>query len=118
VGYYSWEINLDGRGERPYIRAEFGEETEKAMTTGKRVDPRPGKHWLGTRDLMLRYGVSDRTLDAWVAKGLLPEPNYIGTRRRWDEQELEQHERLNMKKRGAAPARLPGAASIEAGDAA
>jgi len=44
-----------------------------------------------------RYGdVADKTIDRWVASGILPTPLVINKRRYWDEAELEQRERTNM----------------------
>jgi hypothetical protein len=68
------------------------------MTTGKRLLP--------IRAMCTRYGdVADRTIDRWVAAGILPEPLVINKRRYWDEGELERRERTNMGRRSeeAAP---------------
>jgi hypothetical protein len=40
-----------------------------------------------------RYGVVPRTIDRWLAAGLLPEPVRINTIRYWDEAEIDQRDR-------------------------
>jgi len=56
-----------------------------------------GKRLLPIRAMCARYGdVADKTIDRWVASGILPTPLVINKRRYWDEAELEQRERTNM----------------------
>jgi len=51
------------------------------------------KRKLNTRLLSARYGVSTRTVDRWVAAGILPEPMRINRLKYWDEDEVEQRDR-------------------------
>jgi predicted DNA-binding transcriptional regulator AlpA len=62
------------------------------------VSGKPKKK-LQTRDLIARYGICDKSVDRWVAAGILPEPIYINHRRYWDEDEVEQCERDRMAAR-------------------
>jgi predicted site-specific integrase-resolvase len=65
------------------------------MTTNKRHLP--------IRAMCARYGdVADRTIDRWVAAGILPLPLVINGRRYWDEAELEKRERERMSAREGA----------------
>ena len=51
---------------------------------------------LNSRALQQRYGVVVRTIDRWVATGVLPEPMRINNIRYWDEGEIEERERTRM----------------------
>lgn len=51
---------------------------------------------LTTRMLRERYNVTDRTVDRWVATGILPEPMRINKARYWDEDEIEQRDRARI----------------------
>jgi predicted DNA-binding transcriptional regulator AlpA len=75
-------------------------------------ETRPRVRKLTTRALCQRYDVVDRTIDRWVATGILPKPLYINNRRYWDEAEVEQHERDRMGAERTRPASRPQAASI------
>jgi len=47
------------------------------------------KRLLPIRAVCARYGdVADRTIDRWVASGVLPESIRINHRRYWDEEQL------------------------------
>jgi predicted DNA-binding transcriptional regulator AlpA len=47
-----------------------------------------------------RYSVSDRTIDRWLARGVLPEPIRINRYRYWRLRDLEQFERNSLKSGG------------------
>jgi predicted DNA-binding transcriptional regulator AlpA len=66
-------------------------ETVQPGVTGRRSPTTRSKKKLPTRAVMSRYGVSDRTVDRWVADPNLkfPKPIYIQRRRYWDEAELD-----------------------------
>lgn len=55
---------------------------------------------LTCRALTERYGVVDRTIDRWVATGVLPEPMRINSIRYWDLGELEEFERERKTQSG------------------
>jgi hypothetical protein len=55
---------------------------------------------LTCRALTERYGVVDRTIDRWVATGVLPEPMRINSIRYWDLDELEEFERERKAQAG------------------
>jgi predicted site-specific integrase-resolvase len=42
------------------------------------------------RMLCQRYGVVTKTIDRWVAAGILPRPTYINGYRYWDSEQIEQ----------------------------
>ena len=65
----------------------------------------PARRKLPARALSERYGISDRTVDRWVATGILPEPMYINGRRYFDEAEIEERERERMAPPGATTAK-------------
>ena len=48
---------------------------------------------LTARLLCERYSVTDRTIDRWVASGILPQPMRINRVRYWDETDIEEMER-------------------------
>lgn len=52
---------------------------------------------LTSRMLCERYGVVTRTIDRWVAAGILPQPMVINSFRYWDEAELEERDRERMR---------------------
>jgi DNA-binding transcriptional MerR regulator len=54
---------------------------------------------LTTRALQERYSVTDRTIDRWLAAGILPPPMRINGRKYWDEKEIEERERERMAPR-------------------
>ena len=54
---------------------------------------------LTSRALQQRYGVVDKTIDRWVATGVLPEPMRINGYRYWDEEEVEQRDRERERSR-------------------
>jgi predicted DNA-binding transcriptional regulator AlpA len=56
----------------------------------------PWRRKLTTRLLCDRYGISDRTVDRWVASGILPRQMVINRRKFWDEDELEQRDQERM----------------------
>lgn len=43
-----------------------------------------------------RYGVTDRTIDRWLERGILPEPLRINRYRYWRVSDLERFERERM----------------------
>jgi predicted DNA-binding transcriptional regulator AlpA len=51
---------------------------------------------LTSRMLCEKYGVVVRTIDRWLATGILPPPLVINNIRYWDEGEIEQRERERM----------------------
>jgi predicted DNA-binding transcriptional regulator AlpA len=51
---------------------------------------------LTARALQQRYGVVVRTVDRWVATGVLPKPMRINKIRYWDEAEIEERERKRI----------------------
>jgi hypothetical protein len=53
------------------------------MSGNPKTGPRERK--LTARLLCDRYGVCDRTLDRWLASGILPKPMRINRIRFWDE---------------------------------
>jgi predicted site-specific integrase-resolvase len=55
------------------------------------------KKLLPTRALCERYDIVDRTVDRWVAQGILPAPTIINNRRYWPEDEIERRERAGMR---------------------
>jgi DNA-binding transcriptional MerR regulator len=48
---------------------------------------------LPTRLVCERYGITDRTIDRWLGRGILPPPVRINGLRYWRRRELEQRER-------------------------
>ena len=56
----------------------------------------PQDRLLPTRLLCQRYSVVDKTIDRWIARGILPTPTRINGMRYWRESELEQREREGM----------------------
>jgi MerR HTH family regulatory protein len=67
------------------------------MTTKREQAYRAAKgKRLPIRALCARYSVVDRTIDRWLARGLLPPPIIINGRRYWDEAALEEFERAHM----------------------
>ena len=58
------------------------------------------KKMLPTRALCQRFGIVDRTVDRWVAAGVLPLPTWLNGRRYWPEAEIEKVERAAV---GAKP---------------
>jgi hypothetical protein len=62
-----------------------------------------GKRLLTMRALCERYSVVDRTIDRWLAAGILPQPSAIIQHRRyWDEADLVSRERDLARKAGEA----------------
>jgi hypothetical protein len=56
--------------------------------------------FLPTRTVRARYGgKSEKTIERWVARGVLPQPDWINGRRYWRRSVLEQHERAGMGSR-------------------
>jgi len=51
-----------------------------------------GRKLVTARRLCERYGVVPRTIDRWLAAGLLPEPLRINTIRYWNLDEIEQRD--------------------------
>jgi hypothetical protein len=51
---------------------------------------------LPLRAMVDRYSVTERTIDRWLASGILPEPLRINGLRYWRLGELEQRERARM----------------------
>ena len=51
---------------------------------------------LPTRLVCKRYSVTDRTIDRWLASGILPEPVRINGLRYWRESDLVERERSRM----------------------
>jgi predicted DNA-binding transcriptional regulator AlpA len=62
---------------------------------------------LTSRALQQRYGVVDKTIDRWVATGVLPEPTRINGNRYWDEEEVEQRDRERSRTRKRQIKSLP-----------
>ena len=55
--------------------------------------------FLPTKRLRQRYGgKSERTIDRWIEKRILPPPEWINGRRHWRLSVLEQNEREGMGK--------------------
>jgi predicted DNA-binding transcriptional regulator AlpA len=54
------------------------------------------------RYLCQRFGIVDRTIDRWVATGILPQPIYINNRRYFDLQEVDER----MANRNEGPPRV------------
>jgi hypothetical protein len=57
--------------------------------------------WLPSDAVRARYGglngkskISYMTLTRWVERGLLPPPTYIGGRKYWSSEQLDEHDRL------------------------
>ena len=47
--------------------------------------------WWSAAQVKLRYGVTDTTIDRWLATKLFPKPGkYVGKRRYWRGSELDQ----------------------------
>jgi hypothetical protein len=74
-----------------------------------------GKKYLGKRAVGARYGgKSDRTVDRWVASGILPPPDlYMSNRPLWADETLDHHDRQAVVTRAAVkgqPADQEGAA--------
>jgi hypothetical protein len=61
------------------------------------------------RALTERYGVVDRTIDRWVATGVLPPPMWINKIRYWNLGELEKRERERMAQAQHRETRLASA---------
>jgi DNA-binding transcriptional MerR regulator len=57
---------------------------------------------LQTKHLCERYKVSDRTVDRWVAEGILPQPVRINRYRYWSLDEVESFDRARSQASGAA----------------
>ena len=56
--------------------------------------------FLPTKRVRQRYGgKSEKTIDRWVEKGVLPPPEWINGRRHWRLSVLERHERESMSTR-------------------
>ena len=56
--------------------------------------------FLPTREVRARYGgKSEKTIERWVARGVLPQPDWINGRRYWRRSVLEQYERAGMGSR-------------------
>jgi predicted DNA-binding transcriptional regulator AlpA len=70
---------------------EANMDTIQPEVTGRRSPTTRSKKKLPTRAVMSRYGVSDRTVDRWVADPCLnfPKPIRINRRRYWDEDALD-----------------------------
>jgi predicted DNA-binding transcriptional regulator AlpA len=69
---------------------------------------------LPTRSVCERYDVTDRTVDRWVEKGILPPPVRINGLRYWHQHELEQRERGFQRSRETKAAK-PGLGRQSAG---
>jgi hypothetical protein len=66
--------------------------------------PKVGRK-LAIRRVMERYGICDRTVDRWVAAGVLPpHAMRINNVRYWDEAELEAADRERMTTQARPPA--------------
>jgi hypothetical protein len=58
------------------------------------------ERYLGNNAVKERYGgISDMTVDRWVAAGILPPPDYFGRLRMWALSKLEANERSPDRKR-------------------
>ncbi len=65
--------------------------------------PDPNEEYLPTRKVRVRYGgKSERTIDRWIERGILPPPEWINGRRYWRRSVLEQHEREGMGRNSTA----------------
>jgi hypothetical protein len=53
----------------------------------------PAEKFFTTKDLCQRYGVVARTVDRWVAQGVLERPIWINGRRYWRQGAIELTER-------------------------
>jgi predicted DNA-binding transcriptional regulator AlpA len=67
---------------------------------------------LTCRALTERYGVVYRTIDRWVATGVLPEPMRINKIRYWDLGELEEFERKRKAQAGKDPQKVETARQL------
>lgn len=63
----------------------------------------PKDRMLPTRLVCERYNITDRTVDRWLASGILPPPIRINGLRYWRERELEQREREFKHDEGRTP---------------
>ena len=45
---------------------------------------------------LLRYGISDRTVDRWTEADELPKPVYIRGRRYWSEESLDERDKARL----------------------
>jgi predicted DNA-binding transcriptional regulator AlpA len=59
------------------------------------------RRFLNSRALSERYAIAVRTVDRWVAAGILPEPVSINGLRYWSLGEIEERERQRMAPRTA-----------------
>ena len=56
----------------------------------------PQERMLPMGQICKRYGVTDRTIDRWLERGVLPAPIRINRFRYWRESDLVQFERKQM----------------------
>jgi predicted DNA-binding transcriptional regulator AlpA len=56
----------------------------------------PQERMLPMGQIRKRYGVTDRTIDRWLERGVLPAPIRINRFRYWRESDLVQFERKQM----------------------
>ena len=68
-------------------------------TSGRRSPTRTARK-LAARRVCQRYDICDRTLDRWVADPKLkfPKPMFVNKRRYFDENELDEFDRRQVKK--------------------
>jgi hypothetical protein len=71
-------------------------------TSGRRSPTRTARK-LAARRVCQRYDVCDRTLDRWLADPKLkfPKPMFVNKRRYFDENELDEFDRRQVKARAA-----------------
>lgn len=56
--------------------------------------------FLPTKRVRARYGEkSEKTIERWIKRGILPAPDWINGRRYWRRSVLEKHEREFMTRR-------------------
>lgn len=61
------------------------------------------KKYLRKFDVADRYGVDPRTVDRWVADGVLPKPMYLGRTPLWHEDDLDANDRRATAAAGGKP---------------
>jgi predicted DNA-binding transcriptional regulator AlpA len=59
--------------------------------------------WLSATQVKARYGITDSTLDRWLARRDFPQPTkYVGQRRYWSSVDLSAWDVITSKKTEAA----------------
>jgi predicted DNA-binding transcriptional regulator AlpA len=55
----------------------------------RKTEPGPEMSWVSAREAAKRLAVTRRHLDRLIAKGILPRPTFLGSRRFWLETDLQ-----------------------------